>query len=315
MSKVLITGGAGFIGSHIADACLRLGHDVVVVDDLSTGHRSNLNSDCEFHQLDIRSAELESLFRHHRFEIVSHQAALANVRDAMKNPQIYADVNVRGGVNLLECCKKYGVLKIIYASTAGCVYGEPRYLPVDERHPRVPRDPYGASKASLELYLPLYQMNYGLAYTILRYSNVFGPRQDPHGEAGVVAIFIGKMLRDMQPVINGNGEQLRDYIYVSDVVRANLAAFAHGNNEIYNLGWGRGTSVNQIFQSLRRILGSEIREVHGPAKLGEIRQIYVDARKAAEQLGWKPEIPLDQGLEQTARYFESMQNEFAVVSA
>jgi len=315
MSRVLITGGAGFIGSHIADACLHLGHEVVVVDNLSTGHRSNVNSNCEFHQLDIRSPQLEDVFKRHRFEIVCHQAALANVRDAMERPQTYADVNICGGVNVLECCSKYTVRKIIYASTAGCVYGEPRYLPVDERHPLAPRDPYGASKASLELYLPLYQLNYGLAYTTLRYSNVYGPRQDPHGEAGVVAIFIGKMLGTTQPIINGDGEQLRDYIYVSDIVRANIAAFDRGSNETFNLGLGIGTSVNQIFRSLCRILGTEVREVHGPPKLGEIHQIYVDTTKAAEQLGWTPEVSLEQGLEQTAHSFESIRKGSDAVSA
>ena len=203
----------------------------------------------------------------------------------------------------LECCRKYGVRKIVYSSTGGCVYGEPRYLPADEAHPLQPRDPYGASKASYELYLPVYQMNYGLNYTILRYPNVYGPRQDPFGEAGVIAIFIGQMLRELQPIINGDGEQLRDYVHVSDVVCANLMVFDKGDNDVFNVGWGKGTSVNQIFHSLKAILASSAREVHGPAKLGEIRQTYLNAAKAAKVLGWRPTVSLQSGLQSTADYF------------
>ncbi len=303
MDKVLVTGGAGFVGSHVVDAYIQAGHEVVVVDDLFTGHRENVNPRCEFHEMDIRDSKLERLFELHNFEVVSHQAARGNVRASMEDPMTYADVNVRGGVNLLECCRKYGVRKVIYSSTGGCVYGEPRYLPADETHPLQPRDPYGASKASFELYLPVYQMNYGLHFTILRYPNVYGPRQDPFGEAGVVSIFIGKMLRNMQPVINGDGEQLRDYVQISDVVRANLLVWDQGDDEVFNVGWGTGTSVNQIFRLLKQILASDVREVHGPAKLGEIRQTYLDATKAERVLNWKPEVPLWEGLQSTAGYF------------
>ncbi len=303
MAKILVTGGAGFIGSHIADAYLAAGHDVVVIDDLFTGHRKNVNPRCEFHEMDVRDARLENLFEKHRFDFVSHQAARGNVRASMEDPGTYADVNVRGGINLLECCRKYGVRKIIYSSTGGCVYGEPRYLPADESHPMQPRDPYGASKASYELYLPVYQMNYGLRYTILRYPNVYGPRQDPFGEAGVVSIFIGHMLRGLQPVINGDGEQLRDYVYVSDVVRANVLVLENGDNNVFNVGWGQGTSVNEIFHKLAGILGSEVAEMHGPPKLGEIRQTYLDSSRAFGVLGWKPSVALQDGLKQTAEYF------------
>lgn len=303
MAKILVTGGAGFVGSHIVDAFLAAGHEVVVVDDLFTGRRENVNPDCEFHEMDIRDSRLEDLFQRHDFELVSHQAALGNVRASMEDPLSFADVNVRGGVNVLECCRRYGVRKIVYSSTGGCVYGEPRYLPADEAHPLQPRDPYGASKASYELYLPVYQMNYGLNYTILRYPNVYGPRQDPFGEAGVISIFIGQMLRELQPVINGDGEQLRDYVHVSDVVCANLMVFDKGDNDVFNVGWGKGTSVNQIFHSLKAILASSAREVHGPAKLGEIHQTYLNAAKAAELLGWRPTVSLQSGLQSTAEYF------------
>jgi UDP-glucose 4-epimerase len=245
--KILVTGGAGFIGSHITDAYLEAGHEVVVVDDLFTGHIENVNSRARFVEMDIRSSGIEALFAEERFDVVNHQAALGNVRASMEDPMTYADVNVRGGVNLLECCRKYGVRKFIYSSTGGCVYGELQYFPADEKHPIAPRDPYGASKASFELYLPVYLENYGLNYTIFRYPNVYGPRQDPLGEAGVVAIFTGQMLRGIQTITNGDGEQLRDYVYVEDVVRANVIALEREDNEVYNLGWGKGTSVNDIF--------------------------------------------------------------------
>jgi UDP-glucose 4-epimerase len=303
MAKVLVTGGAGFIGSHVVDSYLAAGHEVVVVDDLFTGHRKNLNPECEFHEMDIRDARLETLFQKHKFEVVNHQAARGNVRASMEDPMIYADVNIRGGVNVLECCRKHGVRKIIYSSTGGCVYGEPRYLPADEKHPLQPRDPYGASKASYELYLPVYEMNYGLQYTILRYPNVYGPRQDPFGEAGVVSIFLGQMLRKIQPVINGDGEQLRDYVYVSDVVSANLLVLSKGDNEVFNVGWGKGTSVNEIFHKLASILCNDTGAMHGPPKLGEIGKTYLNSLKATEVLGWKPLVALEEGLRKTADYF------------
>jgi UDP-glucose 4-epimerase len=306
MANILVTGGAGFVGSHIIDAYLAAGHRVVAVDDLFTGHRENVNPRCEFHELDIRSPKLEDLFRCHAFEYVSHQAARGNVRASMEDPMTYADVNIRGGANLLECCRKFGVRKIIYSSTGGCVYGEPRYLPADEAHPIQPRDPYGASKASFELYLPVYEMNYGLRYTILRYPNVYGPRQDPFGEAGVVAIFIGQMLRNLQPVINGDGEQLRDYVYIADVVKANLLVLHSGDNDVFNVGWGKGTSVNEIFHSLQVIVESDAREIHGPAKLGEIRRTYLNSAKAKQMLGWEPQVPLQEGLRETVDYFKPL---------
>ncbi len=306
MAAILITGGAGFVGSHIADAYLAAGHEVVVVDDFFTGHIENVNPQCEFHEIDIRDAGLEDLFRSRKFDVVSHQAARGNVRASMEDPMTYADVNVRGGANVLECCRKHGVRKIIYSSTGGCVYGDPKYLPADEAHPLQPRDPYGASKASYELYLPVYALNYGLKYTILRYPNVYGPRQDPFGEAGVVSIFIGQMLRNLQPVINGDGEQLRDYVHVSDVVRANLMVLNQGDNQTFNVGWGEGTSVNQIFHLLTEILNHHVPEVHGPPKLGEIRQTYLDSAKIAAALGWKPKMPLREGLQATADYFRKV---------
>jgi UDP-glucose 4-epimerase len=303
--KILVTGGAGFIGSHIVDAYIEAGHDVAVLDALDTGHLENVNPKARFYKVDVRDSDLSELFAAERFDFVNHQAARGNVRGSMEAPGAYADVNIIGGVNLLECCRKSGVKKFIYSSTGGCVYGEPRYLPADEDHPLCPRDPYGASKASFELYLPVYAMNYGLKYTILRYPNVYGPRQDPLGEAGVVSIFIGQILRDVQAVINGDGDQLRDYVFISDVVRANVLVLTNGDNEVFNLGWGRGVSVNEIFHALRQILRSEVPEFHGPAKLGEVRQTFLLSEKAQRLLGWIPSVTLEEGLKKTAKYFQS----------
>jgi len=303
--KILVTGGAGFIGSHVVDAYIDAGHDVSVIDVLDTGHLENVNPKARFYKMDVRDAELRNLFAAERFDVVNHHAARGNVRGSMEAPKTYADVNVIGGVNLLECSRKNGVKKFIYSSTGGCVYGEPRYLPANEAHPLCPRDPYGASKASFELYLPVYEMNYGLKYTILRYPNVFGPRQDPFGEAGVVSIFIGQMLRDTQPVINGDGEQLRDYVFISDIVNANLLILRGGDNEVFNLGWGKGISVNEIFRALKEILVSEIPEIHGPAKLGEVRQTFLSAEKVRRVLGWSPIVTLEEGLKRTAEFFQS----------
>lgn len=301
--KVLVSGGAGFIGSHIVDACIAAGHQVVVIDDLFTGHKENVNPKARFVEMDIRSSEIDALFRTESFDVVSHQAARGNVRASMEDPWVYADVNVKGGVNLLEASRRHGVRKIVYSSTGGCVYGELQYAPADEGHPIRPRDPYGASKASFELYLPVYQMNYGLDYTILRYPNVYGPRQDPFGEAGVVSIFAGQMLLGKQATINGDGEQSRDYVFVGDVVRANLMVMEKGDNEIFNLGWGKGTTVNAIFHSLKRLTGYASAEIHGPAKLGEVRRNDLDASKIKKMLGWEPKVPLDEGMRQTVEYF------------
>jgi UDP-glucose 4-epimerase len=314
LSNILVTGGAGFVGSHIVDAYIAAGHNVVVVDDLFTGHEKNVNSKAIFHNLDVRDARIEKLFQEYKFDLVNHQAARGNVRASMEDPMTYADVNVRGAVNLLECCRKYCTRKIIYSSTGGCVYGEPRYLPADEEHPLQPRDPYGASKASYELYLPVYQMNYGLNYTILRYPNVYGPRQDPFGEAGVVSIFIGQMLRNVQPTINGDGEQLRDYVYVSDVVRANVLVMDRGDNDVFNVGWGKGTSVNQIFHALKKVLNADVPEEHGPPKLGEVRETYLNSERARQKLGWVPQVTLQEGLKRTADYFAPLIKIAAVVA-
>jgi len=303
--KVLVTGGAGFIGSHVVDTLISAGYEVVIVDDLSTGRLSNLNPAATFYKVDIRSPQLAEVFEKERPAYVDHHAAQMDVRRSIADPLFDAEVNVIGSINLIECSRRYDVKRLIYISTGGAVYGEPEYLPCDEAHPVNPICPYGASKHTVEHYLFMYHLNYGLDYIVLRYPNVYGPRQDPHGEAGVVAIFTGQMLAGGQVVINGDGEQQRDFVYVEDCAQANLMAMTSQNaNLIYNLGYGRGTTVNEIFTTLMRITGFQPPAIHGPAKVGETRQIYLDATRAQKELGWKPTVDLEEGLQRTVDYFK-----------
>jgi UDP-glucose 4-epimerase len=294
--KILVTGGAGFIGSHIVDAYLAEGHEVCVVDDLSSGFRNNLPEGVRFYEVDIRDAKLADVFEQERPEVVNHQAARANVRESFEKPCVYADVNVVGSVHVLECCRAYGTRKVIYASTGGAVYGEPQFLPVTEDHPVNPLDPYGASKHHVEHYLNLYEANFGIAYTVLRYPNVYGPRQNPHGEAGVVAIFTAKMQAGIAPVVNGTGEQERDFVHVSDVAKANVLALEGGDNQILNIGRSAGTSVNTIVRALADLTGYSGKVLYGPAKKGEVYRTFLSAEKARKTLGWAPAITLDDGI-------------------
>lgn len=300
--KILVTGGAGFIGSHVVDQFIEAGHDVVVVDNLSTGREKNLNPKARFYRIDIRDPELRKVFEIEKPEVVDHHAAQMNVRRSVADPLYDADVNVRGSVHLLELCREYGVRKIIYISSGGAVYGEPVYLPCDEEHPVRPLCPYGLTKYAFELYLYIYQQNYGIDYTVFRYPNVYGPRQDPLGEAGVIAIFTGQMLRGKPVTIYGTGDQVRDYVHVYDCARANLLALESGSGRVYNLGSGKGTTVNELFQRLKAITEYSGMPNYAPAKLGETFKIYLNAQRAKEELGWVPTISLEEGLRNTVEY-------------
>lgn len=303
--KVLVTGGAGFIGSHAAEAFAAAGHDVVVVDNLSTGERENLDPSIRLYEVDIRDEALDEVFAAERPDVISHHAAQASVNVSVADPRKDMETNIWGSLNVINCALRHGVKKFIYISTGGAAVGEPRYLPVDEAHPVDPLSPYGASKHAVEHYLYIYRKLSGLDYTILRYPNIYGPRQDPLGEAGVVAIFTGQMLRGEQVRINGTGEQERDFLHVADVASANVLAIDAPAGEMYNLGSGVGTSVNEIFALLARFTGYKREPVHGPALPGEVFKIYLDASKARAQLGWRPRYSLAEGLEQTVAWFRA----------
>lgn len=302
MSRVLVTGGAGFIGSHVVHSLIEAGHEVVVVDDLSRGRRRNVNPKARFYRIDIREEELASIFAHERPEYVNHHAAHVDLRRSLEDPLHDASVNILGSINLLECCRTYEVSKIIYASSV-TIHGEPEHLPCSEDHPVRLSSPYGASKYAVELYLYLYRENYGLDCTILRYPNVYGPRQDPLGEAGVVAIFSLQMLLGEEVTINGSGDQERNFLYVEDCVKANLLALDNGSGEAYNLGSGIGTSVNQLFEEMKRLTGYPLDAVHGPPKPVEVFHICLDVNKAKKELEWSPTVGLQEGLERTLAYF------------
>lgn len=302
--RILVTGGAGFIGSHIVDAYVQAGHSVVVVDDLSSGMKQNVNSRARFVQLDIRDASLEEVFLSDHFDLVNHHAAQMDVRKSVADPQFDASVNVTGGLNVFENARKHGVRRIIFSSTGGAIYGEQDYFPADELHPLRPLSPYGITKLCTEKYLFYYKEVHGIEHVILRYANVYGPRQNPHGEAGVVAIFASKMLRGEQPVINGDGKQTRDYTYVGDVVKANLAALSYNGSNTFNVGTSVEHDVNYLFQSLREPLNPACPEKHGPAKPGEQMRSVIDYSKIKKELGWLPTVTLKEGLQLTAQYFK-----------
>jgi len=297
--KVLVTGGAGFIGSHVVDALIEEGHKVLVVDNLSTGKKELLNPEATFYQLDIRSPELEDVFRREKPDLVNHHAAHVDVRHSVDDPRHDAEVNIAGSLNLLECARRHGVSKVVYASSGGAIYGEPEYLPCDERHPLNPLSPYGVSKLAVEKYLFVYGHTYGLRYVILRYPNVYGPRQDPTGEGGVVAIFARQMVRGQSVVINGSGEQVRDFVCVDDIVRANRLAQDRLHGQIYNLGTGVGTSINELFALMAGMTGYHAKPTYAPPKTGETLKIYLDASKARVEVGWQAEVGLREGLRRT----------------
>jgi UDP-glucose 4-epimerase len=301
--RILITGGAGFIGSHIADACAARGHEVMVIDNLSSGKKEYVPASARFVLCDVASDTAVEAIRTFRPEIVNHHAAQINVRASVADPQFDAQVNILGSIRLLEAGRQHGVRKFLFASSGGAGYGEQEQFPAEESHPIRPVSPYGAAKMSVELYLHYYRVQYGLEYTALRYSNVYGPRQDPHGEAGVVAIFAERLLRGQMAVVNGDGEQTRDFVFVGDVVRANLAALERGDGLSVNIGTGVETNINTVFRILRDLAGSRQEEVHGPAMPGEQRRSCLENRMASYELGWYPEMSLEEGLARTLDFF------------
>ena len=302
--RILVTGGAGFIGSHVVDAYIQLGHSVSIVDNLSTGRRANINPKATFYEVDIRDAAIvERVFREQPFDLVNHHAAQMDVRRSVENPAFDASVNIVGVLNLLECCVKTGVRRFIFASTGGAIYGEQDYFPADEKHPTRPISPYGVAKLATENYLYYYNAVHDLNYVSLRYANVYGPRQNPEGEAGVVAIFTSKMLNGNQPVVNGDGKQTRDYVYVGDVVGANVRALDFQRCGILNIGTGRETDVNTLFEQIRKGSGSNCERRHGPARKGEQQRSVLNNARSAEELGWRPTVELEDGLKQTVQHF------------
>lgn len=300
----MVTGGAGFIGSHIVDRYINEGNEVIIIDDLSTGKKENINPQARFHHIDIRDKGMKAIFEKERPEIVNHHAAQMDVRRSTENPAFDADVNIIGTINLLENSVKYGVKRFIFASSGGAIYGEQKDFPAGEEHQQFPLSPYGVSKLAGEKYIHYYSKNFGLRYISLRYSNVYGPRQNPEGEAGVVAIFIGRLLKGKEPVINGDGEQTRDYVYVDDVVEANISATRSETEGSFNIGTGIETSVNKILSNLIDITKVDIEGIHGPPKKGEQRISVLDCSKAIKSLGWKPKVTLEDGLRRTVLYFK-----------
>jgi UDP-glucose 4-epimerase len=302
--KILVTGGAGFIGSSVVDAFIAAGHQVAVVDNLTTGKKENLNPKAEFFPLDIRDARLAEVMAEFAPEIVDHHAAQIDVRKSVTDPIYNAEVNEIGTLNLLDAAIKCKVRKIIFSSTGGALYGEvPKKSGADENHPQEPISPYAITKRSVEMYLFAYWKLYGLNFTCLRYGNVFGPRQDPLGEAGVIAIFIGKMLKGDPPTIYGDGNQLRDYVYVGDVAQANLIALESGDNRTYNIGTAKGTSVNQLFALLKEIMKFEKEAVYAPPRAGELFRSVLNFKKAKKELGWKPGTSVKKGLKLTLKSY------------
>ena len=309
--KVLVTGGAGFIGSHVTDVFLDAGHEVWALDDLSSGRRENLRPEVKLVVADIRSADAARLLETERFEVMCHLAAQMDVRRSVADPRFDAEVNAGGFLNLLEAARKSGVRKVVFSSTGGAIYGEQDVYPAPEAHPTRPVSPYGVSKASGELYLGYYRAQYGLQSVALRYANVYGPRQNPHGEAGVVAIFSERLLRAEPCTIYGTGQQTRDFVYGPDVARANLLAATREVQGPINIGTGIETDVNRLYALLAKAAGSARPATHAPAKPGEQMRSSVDPSLAAKVLGWRPTVALEEGLQRTVGWFRGRSPEKA----
>lgn len=303
MLKILVTGGAGFIGSNLVDRFISLGHQVVIIDDLSTGNKENINPEAKFYFMDIRSKKLEQVFKNESLDIVCHHAAQINLRKSLEDPLFDSEINIFGTINLLKSCVKHKVLKFIFASTGGALYGEQEYFPADEKHPIRPASPYGFSKFVVERHLDFCEKSYGIKYVSLRYANVYGPRQNPKGEAGVIAIFCERFFNKNKAIINGDGEQTRDFVYVEDVVGANVLALEFKESGAFNIGTGVETSVNTIFGLLKQKIGIDQKEIHASPIPGEQKRSVLDFSKAKKLLGWEPEYDLIKGIEKTIEFY------------
>lgn len=301
--KIIVTGGAGFVGSHIVDAYVTAGHQVIVVDNLSTGQAAHVHPGARLVEMDINDPGLFELFQKEKPDLVNHHAANASVARSVREPLFDAGENVLGTLNILEGARRAGVGKVIYISSGGAMYGAVEYLPMDEKHPAGPVSPYALSKHTGERYVQLYGQVYGLRWTSLRYANVYGPRQDPYGEAGVISIFCQNLLDGIAPEIQWDGEQTRDFVYVDDCAHANLLALEGGDGQAYNVGTGAGTSINTLFNTLVGIAGRELAPRRGPRRPGDARHSYLDCSKIERELGWRATVGLREGLEKTWNHF------------
>jgi len=317
MSKILVTGGAGFIGSHLTDKLIEKSHQVVVIDDLSTGKRENINPRAKFYEVDICDSKISQIFQEEKPEIVFHFAAQIDIRKSVGDPIKDAKINILGSLNLLENCRKVEIKKFIFASTGGAIYGDTDIVPTPETHPENPESPYGICKLTIEKYLNFYKKTFGLNYTVLRLANVYGPRQNSKGEAGVIAIFCDKILKDEKVIINGDGEQdekviingdgeqTRDFVFVDDVVEAALlVAMEKEKSDIYNISTAKETNINEIFGKIKELINSDCQEIHGPAKPGEQERSCLDYSKAKEELNWQPRCEFKKGLKETISWFQ-----------
>lgn len=303
--KIIVTGGAGFIGSHVVDAFIAAGHQVIVIDDLSAGKREQVNPAARLVEMSIADPALLDLFQAVKPDLVNHHAANPSVSLSVRRPDFDARQNILGTINLLEASRLSGVAKFVYICSGGAMYGNPQRLPVDEEHPAEPVSPYGLSKHTGERYVRLYGAEHGLRWTSLRYANVYGPRQDPFGEAGVISIFCQNLLDGVPPEIQWDGEQTRDFVYVGDCARANLAVLSAGDGQAYNVGTGVGTSINTLFATLLSVSGLAVTPRRGPRRPGDARHSYLDCGKIAADLGWRSETALRDGLSLTWAHFLS----------
>jgi UDP-glucose 4-epimerase len=301
--RILVTGGAGFIGSNVADAFIERGHEVLVIDDLSSGTRENLPKQARFLEASIAASECRNAFESFRPDVLCHHAAQIDVRRSVADPAFDAEINVVGTIRLLELCRELGTRRILFASTGGALYGEQDFFPATEAHPTRPISPYGVAKLSVEHYLHYYSVEHGFRAACLRYANVYGPRQNPHGEAGVVAIFTSRLLRGEAPTINGDGLQTRDYVFVGDVVRANVLALEKDLSGHYNVGTGVETSVNGLYEAIRSAVGVDIEAKRGPGKPGEQQRSRLDATALERATAFRPKTSLEDGIKETVEYF------------